>query len=308
MKILVMGPFVDEAMARLREHHDVTWLPELDKRRLLSEIPAYDCLIIRATIIDAEVIDRGEHLKVIGTPAVGLDKIDVAYARQKGIVVCNTPGANSAAVAELTIGVMISLARQIPAQSQRVKEERRWVREKGYELYEKTLGIIALGNIGRRVARIARAMEMRVLAYDPYVSQKTASTAGTELVTLNQLLRESDVITIHAPHTEETHHLISMAALEQMKEGVYILNMSRGGIIDETALAAALASGKVAGVGTDVLEGETLDGAITSPLIDTDNVIITPHLGAWTYETEPRVVMMLVDRVLDALAQRKGEE
>lgn len=303
MNILVMGPFVDEAMARLREHHNVTWLPELDRPLLLAEIAAYDCLIIRGTVIDAGVIDRGKQLKVIGTPAVGLDKIDVAYAQQKGIVVCHTPGANSAAVAELTIGVMVSLARQIPMQAQRVKKERRWVREKGRELYEKTLGIIALGNIGKRVARIARAMEMRVLAYDPYVSREMVSAIGVELVSFQQLLRESDVIAIHAPHTEETHHLISTAELEQMKEGVYVLNMSRGGIIDEKALAAALASGKVAGIGTDVLEGEAMGGTITSPLIDVDNAIITPHLGAWTDETEHRVTMVLVDKVLNALAQ-----
>jgi D-3-phosphoglycerate dehydrogenase len=308
MKILVIGPFIDESIARLREHHDVTWVPQIDKQRMMAELPEHDCLIVRGMVIDAAVMDRGARLKVIGTPAVGLDKIDVAYARQKGIVVCNTPGANSAAVAELTIGVIIALARNIPEQSQRVKKDRRWVREKGHELSAKTLGLVGLGNIGKRVARIAAAMDMRVLAYDPYVTRETASAAGVESVTLDQMLRESDVVAIHAPHTAETHYLISAAELEHMKPGVYIVNMSRGGIIDEAALAAALASGRVAGVGTDVLEGEALDAAITSPLIEADNTIITPHLGAWTHETERRVTTVLVDKVLGALAHAKGEQ
>jgi D-3-phosphoglycerate dehydrogenase len=271
------------------------------RERLREIIGEYDALLMRVDpAIDVTVLDAAKKLKVIGVGSVGLNHIDLAYAKEKGVTVFNVPGVNYEAVAELTIGSMIALLRHSFKAGRDVKEKGIWDKYAytGEELRGKTLGIVALGKIGSRVAEIAKVFGMEILAFDPYLTGKQAAQRGAKLVSLAELLKESDIVTVHSPLTEETHHLISGAEFAQMKNGSYILNMGRGGVIDEEALYEALTAGKLKGAALDVMEKEP---CTSSPLYELDNFLITPHLGGQTHQAHEEIARILAGKVLDSL-------
>jgi len=276
---------------------------KMTPEELLEIIPNFDALIVRsATKVTAEVIDRAVNLKVIGRAGVGVDNIDVAHATEKGIIVVNAPEGNTIAATEHTMAHMLALARNLPQADARLKagvwDKKAFV---GVELRNKTLGILGLGRIGSGVAKRAQAMEMDIIAYDPYISEERAKALGVRLGTLEDVLREADFITIHMPKTKETYHMLDERAFSIMKDGVRIINCARGGIIDEEALYKALVSGKVAGAALDVFEVEP---QTESPLFKLPNFIATPHLGASTREAQISVAVDVAEEIIAAL---KGE-
>jgi D-3-phosphoglycerate dehydrogenase len=299
MKVLVADPIAEEAIELMRkEGLDVVVKTDLSHEELLETIGDYDALIVRSrTKVTKDVIERAKRLKIIGRAGVGVDNIDIDYATQKGIVVVNAPGGNTISAAEHTIGLIFAIARRIPQADRSVKDGK-WERKKfmGVELRGKTIGIIGLGRIGYEVAKRVRALEMKILAYDPYISEERAKTVGAKLVDLDELLMNSDFITIHVPKTKETENLISDREFEMMKDGVYIINASRGGIVNEEALYKALKSGKVAGAALDVYEKEPPDR--DNPLLKLDNVVTTPHIGASTKEAQMMVGVTIAHEII----------
>jgi len=270
----------------------------MSRDELISCIPEYEGLIVRsATKVDADVLEAGTRLRVVGRAGTGLDNIDVPAASKKGIVVMNTPGANTITTAEHTISMMLALSRNIPQANASMKQHK-WERKKfeGVEVSGKTLGIIGIGRVGAEVAKRARkGLNMRVLAYDPYISTELATKLEVELVELDKLFRESDYISLHTPLTPDTRHLINAKTLAQVKEGVRIINCARGEIIDERALYEALQSGRVAGAALDVFEEEPPPA--DDPLLKLDNVICTPHLGASTKEAQINVSVAIAEQI-----------
>jgi D-3-phosphoglycerate dehydrogenase len=258
----------------------------------------YEGLVVRSrTQVREALIDAARNLKVIVRGGVGLDTIDAEYARGKGITVMNTPLASSAAVAELTIGYMLMMARSLYPATASMKAGK-WEKKRftGQEIGGKTLGIVGLGNIGREVARRAASLGMRVIAYDPYIQ----TAEGVELVGLDELLARSDYLTFHLPLTKETRGLIGKEAFEKMKAGVRIVNCARGGIVDEEALYEALVSGKVAGAALDVYAQEPCQG---SKLFELEQVIGSPHVGAATREAQGRIGAEVADKLIDFYRQ-----
>jgi len=300
MKVLVADPIAEEAIDFMRKNGlKVDIKTDILYEELLNIISEYDALIVRSrTKVTKEVIDRAERLKIIGRAGVGVDNIDVDYATERGIVVVNAPGGNSVSAAEHTIGLILAIARKIPQADRSVKEGK-WERKKfvGIELRGKTLGIIGLGRIGYEVAKRMRCFEMNILAYDPYVSEERAKSVGAKLVSLEELLRNSDIITIHVPKTKETENMISYKEFEIMKDGVYIINAARGGIVNERALYDAIVKGKVAGAALDVYEKEPPDK--DNPLLKLDNVVTTPHIGASTKEAQMMVGMTVAEDIVN---------
>jgi D-3-phosphoglycerate dehydrogenase / 2-oxoglutarate reductase len=272
----------------------------LTKEELLDVIPGYDALIVRSgTRVDADVLAAATNLKVVGRAGMGVDNIDVRAATIRGIIVMNTPQANSIATAEEAMALMLAASRHT-AHAHDSLRTGEWRRSDfvGWQLYRKTLGIIGFGRIGRLVARRAQAFGMEILAFDPFVSEEVGRELGVTLVDIDDLLAQSDYITMHTVLSPETQGLINAQAISQMKDGVIIVNTARGKLIDEQALAAALQSGKVRAAGLDVFQNEPPVG---SPLIGLPNVIHTPHLGASTHEAQRDVATQIVDQVLDAL-------
>jgi D-3-phosphoglycerate dehydrogenase len=260
----------------------------------------YHGLIIRsATKVTSEIIDAAKNLKVIGRAGSGLDNVDRSAATKKGIVVMNTPGGNTITTAEHTIALMFALARQIPQATISMKSGK-WEKKRftGVELFNKTLGIIGIGNIGSQVAKRAQGLAMNVIAYDPFLSEDKARVMGVEKVDLKELFRRSDFITIHTPITPETKNMINKETIKMMKNGVRIINCARGGIINEKDLYDALIEGKVAGAALDVFEKEPPED---NPLVTLDNVISTPHLGAATKEAQENVAVAVAEQVVDYL-------
>ncbi|WP_456327216.1 phosphoglycerate dehydrogenase [Archaeoglobus sp.] len=300
MKVLVADPIAEEAVEFMRKNGlEVDVKTDISYEELLNVIRDYDALIVRSrTKVTRDVIDKAEKLKIIGRAGVGVDNIDVDYATERGIVVVNAPGGNSVSAAEHTIGLILSVARKIPQADRSVKEGK-WERKRfvGIELRGKTLGIIGLGRIGYEVAKRMRCFEMNILAYDPYVSEERAKSVGAKLVSLEELLKNSDIITIHVPKTKETEKMISYKEFEIMKDGVYIINAARGGIVDEKALYDALVSGKVAGAALDVYEKEPPDK--DNPLLRLENVVTTPHIGASTREAQMIVGMTIAEDIVN---------
>lgn len=267
---------------------------------LKARIGDYHGLIIRsATKVTSEVIDAATNLKVIGRAGSGLDNVDRTAATKKGIVVMNTPGANTITTAEHTISLMLSLARKIPQATMSMKAGK-WEKKKfmGVELFNKTLGVIGIGNIGSQVAKRAQGLAMNVIAYDPFLSEDKAKAMGVEKVDLQELFRRSDFITIHAPLTPETKNMINKETIKIMKNSVRIINCARGGIINEKDLYDAVIDGKVAGAALDVFEKEPPEN---NPLLTLDNVIATPHLGASTKEAQENVAIAVAEQVVDYL-------
>ncbi|WP_427018415.1 phosphoglycerate dehydrogenase [Pseudarthrobacter sp. P1] len=272
-----------------------------DRSELLSAIVDVDAILVRsATQVDAEAIAAAKNLKVIARAGVGLDNVDIKAATQAGVMVVNAPTSNIVSAAELTIGHILSLARHIPAASTALKHGE-WKRSKytGTELLEKKLGIIGLGRIGALIAARAQGFDMEILAYDPYVTSARAAQLGVKLVTLDELLEQSDFITIHMPKTPETVGMIGAEAFKKMKSTAYVINVARGGLVDEEALHTALTTGEIAGAGIDVFVKEP---AKDVPFLSLDNVVVTPHLGASTDEAQEKAGVSVAKSVRLALA------
>ena len=299
MKVLVTDPIAEESIEFMRRNGlDVDVKTEISHDELLDLIGGYDALIVRSrTRVTRDVIEVAERLKIIGRAGVGVDNIDVKFATERGIVVVNAPGGNSVSAAEHTIGLILALVRRIPQADRSVKEGK-WERKRfvGVELRGKTLGVVGLGRVGYEVAKRMRCFEMNILAYDPYVSEERARSVGAKLVSLEEILRNSDIITIHVPKTKETEGMISYKEFEIMKDGVYIVNTARGGIVDERALYDAILSGKVAGAALDVYEREPPED---NPLLNLDNVVTTPHIGASTREAQMIVGMTVAEDIVN---------
>jgi len=273
----------------------------LKPSELADIIDSYDALLIRSsTRVTREVIERAASLKVIGRAGVGVDNVDLEAATRRGIVVMNSPLGNSVTTAEHAIAMMMAMARQIPAATAAVKTGK-WERSRfmGTEVCNKTLGVVGLGNIGRIVADRAAGLKMKVIGYDPILTREAAARLGIELVALDDLIARADFITVHTPLTSETRGLIGAAAFARMKKGVRIINCARGGIVDEKALADALASGKVAGAALDVFVEEPPPP--DHPLLKFDNVVATPHLGAATDEAQVQVAIDIAQQVAEFL-------
>ncbi len=272
----------------------------LKPEELKSIIGEYHGLVIRsATKVTSEIIEAAEKLKVIGRAGSGLDNVDRAAATKKGIVVMNTPGGNTITTAEHAIAMMFALARNIPQATASMKEGK-WEKKKfmGVELYNKTLGVLGLGNIGTQVAKRAQGLQMNVICYDPFLSDEKAADLGVEKVSLDDLFSRSDFITIHTPLTPETRDLINAKTISKMKDGVRIINCARGGIVNEKDLHDAILSGKVAGAALDVYEKEPPEDL---SLIKLDKVICTPHLGASTTEAQENVAVAVAEQIIDYL-------
>lgn len=301
-RILVTEKIADEGLALLRRAGTVDVRLDLDKAALIATLGDYDALVVRsATKVTAEVIAAGSQLRVIGRAGTGVDNIDVDAATTRGIIVVNAPASNNIAVAELTIGLLIALARALP-QAHASLQSGKWERNKfvGWEVRGKTLGLIGLGRIGSEVAVRARAMEMTVLAYDPVVSLDRAEQIGVELVALDELLIRSDVVSLHVPLLEATRNLLDSSNLAKMKRGAYLINASRGGIVDESALLAALESGQLAGAALDVFSSEPLPA--DSPLLHHPKLITVPHIGASTAEAQISAGSEVAEGVVAALS------
>ncbi|MDN7025627.1 phosphoglycerate dehydrogenase [Methanoculleus sp. FWC-SCC1] len=299
-RVLVSDPLADEGLEILREFCTVDVRTDLDEDELVQAIGDYDALLVRSgTEVTLRVIDAGAKLKFIGRAGAGVDNIDMDAATRRGIIVANAPEGNTLAATEHTMAMMLSLARNIPQASASLKTGE-WKRSKfmGVELNDKTLGIVGFGRIGQEVAKRARALEMKCVAYDPFISKERAAQLGVELLPLDELFRVADVITVHTPLIKETRHVVNATSIATMKDGVRIINCARGGIIDEKALAEGVASGKIAGAALDVFESEP---PTDSPLLGLDRVIVTPHLGASTVEAQKNVAISVARQCISVL-------
>jgi len=300
MKILVADPIAEEGIKFLAEHAQVDVKLKLKPDELKAIINDYSALIVRSeTKVSAQIIESGKNLRVIGRAGIGVDNIDVAAATRKGIVVVNAPTGNTVSAAEHTIALILALARNIPKANAQLKSGL-WQRSKlmGTEIRNKTLGIIGLGNVGSEVAKRAQGFEMRVIAYDPFISAHYAKTRKIDLVPLEELFQEADFITLHTPLTQATRNLIGAEEIEKMKPTTYVINCARGGLIDEEALFKAIEEGKLAGAAFDVFSTEP---ATDSILFESDKIIVTPHLGASTVEAQANVAKDVADQVLTVL-------
>src|SRR5262249_21091635 len=292
-RVLVTDTLAESGLAILRAADDVDldYRPGLKGAELLNAVKQSDALITRSgTAVTPEIVNAGDRLRVIGRAGVGLDNVGVDAGTARGILVINAPTANIISATEHTMAMMLALCRNIPEAHASVKRGE-WTRSKfmGVELSGKTLGIIGLGRIGTRVAARARAFEMRVIAYDPYIPPTVFEKAGAERVSLDDLLARADVITVHTPLSDETRGMLGAAEIAKMKDGALALNIARGGIWDETALAGALGSGKIAGAAIDVYAAEPPQN--DHPFLSLNNVILSPHIGANTIQAQDRVAV-----------------
>ncbi|KYZ76216.1 D-3-phosphoglycerate dehydrogenase [Anaerosporomusa subterranea] len=304
MKILVADPVSEKGIALLQKEFAVDIQLQLSPDELMAIIGQYDALVVRSeTKVTAPIIEAAERLKVIGRAGVGVDNIDVETATKKGIIVLNAPEGNTMAATEHTVAMLLALSRNIP-QAYASMKAGKWERSKlmGVEVRGKTLGVFGLGRIGAGVAKRAIAMEMNVMAYDPYISAHQAKSLGVELAEIDEILAVADFVTLHLPLTVETRHLFNADRLAKLKPGARLVNCARGGIIDEAALAAALAAGKLAGAAIDVFGKEPIEA--DNPLLALDNVVLTPHLGASTAEAQ---IGVAVDVAVGISAALKGE-
>ena len=287
----------------LRQHAEVDARIGISTRELREAIGTYDALIVRSrTCVNADVIEAGERLRVVGRAGTGVDNIDVAQATRRGIVVVNTPGGNTVAVAEHSIGMMLALARHIPKADASLRAGR-WDKNllMGTEVRSKRLGIIGFGRVGTAVARRALGLEMDVVASDPFVLVDHAARMKVQLVALDELLRTSDFVSIHAPVTELTQGMVGARELAMMKPSAMLINCARGGIVDEEALFVALESGRLAGAALDVFEREP---SVDNPLFRCERVVVTPHLGAATVEAQRAAAVDIAGEVIDVLHGR----
>lgn len=306
IKLLVTDELSEEGLEMLRRggQVQVDVKPNIPHEDLLKIIGEYDALIIRSgTKVTAEVIEAGKNLKVVGRAGVGVDNVDVKAATRRGILVMNTPAANIISAAEHTMAMMMSLARNIVWADASLKAGQ-WKRSKftGIELNGKTLGIVGIGRVGGEVAKRAKSFQMKLIGYDPYIPPEVAVKLGVRLMSLEEVIEEADIITIHAALTPSTHHLINADLLSKMKPNAMILNVARGELIDEEALYNALKEKRIAGAALDVFEKEPPTG---SKLLTLDNVVLTPHLGASTKEAQEKVSVEMAEHVKMFLLEKK---
>jgi len=302
MKVLVSDNLGDVGVQMFREEQGIevdvkTGLPAEELKRIIGD---YDALAIRsATKVTEELLEAASRLKVIGRAGIGLDNVDIPAATKRGIVVMNTPGGNVITTAEHAIAMMLSLSRNIPWGTSSLKDGR-WEKKKlqGRELYNKTLGVIGFGKIGSIVADRAQGLKMRVVVHDAHVTPEQIEKAGFESVSLEDLYRRSDYITVHVPKLKSTIGMLDQKAFAQMKDGVMVINCARGGIVDEDALYDAMHSGKVAGAALDVFETEPPG---VCRLFEMDKLICTPHLGASTQEAQTNVAVAVAHQIIDYL-------
>jgi D-3-phosphoglycerate dehydrogenase / 2-oxoglutarate reductase len=301
MKVLISDKLSPAAVAIFRERGiEADLKPGLTPADLRAIIASYDGLAVRsATKVTRELIDAATNLKVVGRAGIGVDNVDIKSATTRGIVVMNTPHGNSITAAEHAVAMMLALARQIPEASKTTKEGQ-WEKNRfmGVELTGKTLGVIGCGNIGSIVADRAIGLRMKVIAFDPFLSEKRAVELGVEKLELDALLARADIISLHAPLTDATRNILSREAIARTRRGVRIVNCARGGLLDELALAEAIQSGHVAGAALDVFETEP---ATQSPLFALENVVCTPHLGAATTEAQENVALQIAEQMSDFL-------
>lgn len=300
MKCIITERIHSDGIKLMEEHGTVDLKYGIKRNELYDCIENYTILIVRSdTPVDKELINAGLNLKVVGMAGIGLNHIDTEYCKEKGIAVFNVPDGSSDSVSELTIGMMINIARKVNIAAQDTKKGL-WNKTgyMGNQLRGKTLGLIAMGKIGSKVAKLCQAFNMDIIAYDPYLKPEIAKDMGIRLLHLKELLEESDFISIHTPLTKETYHMIGEKELSLLKESAYIFNLGRGGIIDEEALYNALKENKLAGAALDVMEKEPPG---LSKLFKLDNVIVTPHIGAGTYEAQSYISVSLVRKILNHL-------
>ncbi|HDR74000.1 MAG TPA: phosphoglycerate dehydrogenase [Methanoculleus sp.] len=299
-RVLVSDPLAEEGIDILRDFCDVDIKTDVPEDELVDIIGQYDGLLVRSgTQVTARVIEAAGRLKYIGRAGAGVDNIDLDAATRKGIIVANAPAGNTLAATEHTLAMMAALARNIPQANASLKAGE-WKRSKfmGVELNEKVLGIIGFGRIGQEVARRAIALDMKCVAYDPYINIEQAKQLGVEVMSLEDIFSAADFITVHTPLVKETRHIINERTIAMMKDGVRIINCARGGIIDEKALDKAIRSGKVAGAALDVFEEEPPHN---SPLLQLPQVITTPHLGASTVEAQQNVAVAVAKQCIEVL-------
>ncbi|HJW22193.1 MAG TPA: hydroxyacid dehydrogenase [Candidatus Limnocylindrales bacterium] len=300
MRILVAERIAREGLDRLAARHEVDERLGLDAAALRAAIEPYDALVVRSQVqVDAALLEAGRNLRVVGRAGTGLDNVDAAAAARLGIAVVNAPGGNAVAAAELTLGLLLAVARHIPAADASTRGGE-WTRARfaGTELRGKVLGIVGLGRIGLAVADRAAGFGMRLLGTDPYVAAEVAERHGIEVTDLSGLVARADVVTFHVPLTAETAGLLDRSAIAGLKPGAIVLNVARGGVVDEAALAEALRDGRLGGAGIDVYEHEPPAG---SPLLEAPNVVLTPHIAASTAEAQVAVGIEVADRVLEVL-------
>src|SRR3984893_18208681 len=301
MKVIVADKISERGVALLKEQ--AGWNVVLTTKDTLgAEIADAEALIVRsATKVTSELLDKAERLRVVGRAGVGVDNIDLDEATRRGVLVMSTPGGNAVSVAEHTFALMLALARQVP-RLDKAMHEGKWEKASaaGTEVRGKTLGLIGLGRIGSEVAIRADAFDMRVLGYDPYISEVAARELNVELVSLDTLLGESDFISLHTALSPQTQNLVNAESIKKMKTGARIINAARGELIDEGALADALKSGKLAGAALDVFVEEPPKN---SPLVALANVIGTPHVAGSTAEAQEEVGTQVAVQVRDYLAE-----
>lgn len=302
-RILIADPVAPEGIEMLRAVGDVDVHTGLLAADLIAIIGDYDALVVRSeTKVTRPVIEAAKKLVAVGRAGVGVDNIDLVAATERGVIVVNAPQGNTIAAAEHTVALLLALARHIP-QAVASMRDGKWSRKEfvGTEVRGKTLGVIGLGPIGSEVSRRALGLEMRVITHDPFIPEERARALGAEPVTLDELIATSDFITVHVPMTAHTRGMIAADQFARMKDGVRILNVARGGIIDEAALAAAVRGGKVAGAAIDVFTSEPPG---ENPLLGDPRIIVTPHLGASTAEAQERVALDVAEQIVDILSGR----
>jgi D-3-phosphoglycerate dehydrogenase len=302
LRVLICDPIDEEGIQKLEKAgFAVEAKPTISAEELMKTVSSYDVLIVRSrTKVTKEVMEAGKRLKIVGRAGAGLDNIDVVSAEKKGLKVLNTPEAPAEAVAELTLGLILCLARSIPNADKAMKEGK-WIKKElvGSELKGKTLGTIGLGNIGERVARLTHMFGMKIL-----ITKRTPPDTSllkeleARFVSLSELLELSDMVTIHIPYTSQTHHMIGEKELQKMKKSAYLINTSRGAIVDEKALLNALQTGKIGGAALDVYEAEP---PADWSLMRLPNVVCTPHIGAQTEEGQKTASLILADKIINSL-------
>ena len=306
MKILVAEQLARQGLEILRAHHEVDEKLGLSPEELAAIIGEYDALLVRSQVkVTAEILAHASRLVVIGRAGVGVDNVDLEAATKAGVVVVNAPTGNTVSAAEQTIALMLAVARKTAAADASMRRGE-WKRSSftGVELRGRTLGIIGLGKIGQAVADRARGLEMNIVGFDPFVTAEQAAMHGITLVDVDTIIEKADVITVHVPLNKTTRGIIGPEQIDRLKPGVMLINVARGGVYDEAAVAQALTDGKIAGAAFDVYETEP--PAADNPLFAAPNTVLTPHLGALTAEAQLRVAEEACEQVIDVLAGRSA--
>ena len=303
MKILITDKMAEEAIQLFKNaEHEVKY-EEIDGATILKIIAGYDAIMIRGrTKVVTDIVNAGAqgNLKVIGRAGIGVDNVDIETAAKHGIKVVNAPTGSVISVSELAIAHMLALVRNIPKSDVSMKKSE-WLKKqlKGTELHEKTLGLIGSGNIAQYTAKLANAFGMNVLVYSPHCTKEKAKKMGAKLSTLEEILKQSDFVSLHIPHSKTSHHLINKQNISYMKKSAYLIDCSRGGNVDENALYNALSKGEIAGAGLDVFETEPPEK--TNKLLTLENVVLTPHIGANTKEGQIRAGTICAEQILKVL-------